>query len=127
MPRGGRKKYGAARAREIAEYAIWMNMKDRSRNPKKPDYKHYGGRGIKVCERWQLFQNFFADMGPRPSPEHRLDRIDLNGDYEPANCRWALGADDRKNRRPFGPRSVDAWLAKHDLKPAAVVPWLRLD
>jgi hypothetical protein len=123
---GHKGKYGI-NAKQIPEYAVWMNMKDRCRNPKKASFKHYGGRGIKVCERWQSFTQFFADMGQRPSPKHRLDRIDVNGDYEPANCRWAIGADDRKNRRPFGRRSVDAWLAERGLKPVSAVTWLRLD
>jgi hypothetical protein len=127
MPRGGQKKYGNKRAKEIAEYAVWMNMKERCRRPTADNFKWYGGRGIKVCERWKSFENFLADMGPRPSPKHRLDRINIDGDYAPDNCRWAIGADDRKNRRPFGPRSVDAWLAERGLKPSAAVAWLRLE
>lgn len=124
--RGNRTlKYGNKHAKKIPEYGVWMNMRGRCGNPKTAAYKWYGARGIKICERWGSFENFLADMGPRPSPKHKLDRIDVNGNYEPRNCKWTLGAENQQNRRPFGPRSIDVWLAKHDLKPAAV--WLRLD
>jgi hypothetical protein len=76
----------------------WAAMHSRCRNPGATNYERYGGRGIKVCERWSVFENFLADMG-QPLPRHSLDRIDMNGDYEPSNCRWATASEQLLNRR----------------------------
>jgi hypothetical protein len=73
-------------------------MKNRMR-PTHDSFKYYGGRGIKVCERWLRYENFLADMGRKPSPIHSIDRIDADGHYEPGNCRWATPAEQTKNRR----------------------------
>jgi hypothetical protein len=80
-------------------------MKQRCQNPNNSKYKDYGGRGIKVCDAWQDFENFFADMGSRPN-NRTLDRIDNDGNYEPGNCRWATPKEQRINTRPIscGPR-----------------------
>lgn len=80
------------------EYSIWAGMLQRCNNPYKTEYKYYGGRGIKVCSEWHTFENFYRDMGPRPSVTHSLDRIDCNGDYEPGNVRWATAFEQWQNR-----------------------------
>lgn len=80
------------------EYRAWQDMLQRCNNPRNPAYRHYGGRGITVCARWQCFANFLEDLGPRP-PAHSLDRIDVNGSYAPANCRWATAAEQARNTR----------------------------
>jgi len=81
------------------EYQIWNGMHGRCKLPKHASYKYYGAKGIKVCDRWSSFENFFADMGERPSQEHSLDRKDNNGDYTPENCRWATGKEQFANQR----------------------------
>ena len=82
------------------EYHVWAGMKQRCHNPKCAHYARYGGRGIKVCDRWQKsFAAFLEDVGHRPSLGHSLDRIDNDGNYELGNCRWATKDEQGLNKR----------------------------
>ena len=96
-----RRAGGKVRGKPTPEFRVWTAIKTRCYNPNFKDFYRYGGRGIIVCERWlHSFQNFLADMGPRPSAKHSIDRFpDNDGNYEPGNCRWATGKEQSRNRR----------------------------
>lgn len=79
-------------------HRLWLNMRNRCNNPRTPDYKYYGGRGVKICERWNSFTAFAADVGPHPGKGWTLDRKDTNKDYEPGNVRWATRRVQSQNR-----------------------------
>jgi hypothetical protein len=81
------------------EYRTWITIRQRCNNPRNSAFRNYGGRGIKVCERWNLYENFIADMGRKPSATHSLDRIDNQRGYGPSNCKWATPREQQNNMR----------------------------
>lgn len=100
-----------------AEYAIWVSMIRRCENQDDPGYHNYGGRGIRVCERWRgSFLAFLEDMGVRPSPGLSINRIDNDGDYEPGNCCWSTSKEQVRNTR----RNV---LVEHDGETLCIAEW----
>ena len=91
----GKTEHGMSHSRE---YKTWCSMKERCSNPSATNYYRYGGSGVKVCERWMTFGNFYNDMGPRPEGT-TLDRINGDDNYEPGNCRWATRKEQNDNRK----------------------------
>ncbi len=105
--------------RFTSEYNSWCGMRYRCYNFNNPKYPIYGGRGILVCKRWlgsDGFINFYEDMGKKPSSVHSLDRIDVNGNYEPINCRWALPKVQSRNK-------TDNHRLLHDGKNLSISEW----
>ena len=88
-----RKTHGCSNS---PEHRAWAAMRNRCSNSK-PAYKHWNGRGIRVCKRWGSFENFLEDVGPRPSAKHSIDRINVDGDYNPQNVRWATRKQQARN------------------------------
>lgn len=108
------------------EYRSWKDMRSRCNNPNNTDYRLYGERGIKVCRRWDDFGAFLKDMGPRPIG-YTLDRIDVNGHYEPGNCRWATSKTQANNKRTNhaieyngSRKTLQQWCDEFALEPSKV-------
>jgi hypothetical protein len=94
-----RRHGGARRGKMTQEYRAWKEAQDRCYRATSPFYHRYGGRGIGMCDRWrESFETFLADMGPKPSAQHSIDRVDNDGHYEPGNCRWATKKEQARNQ-----------------------------
>lgn len=97
IAKGSNKRHGLS---DSPEYDCWIGMKARCMKPHHPAYRWYGALGVKVCDRWlESFDNFYADMGQRPTAKHTLDRINSDGNYEPSNCRWITHHRQQMNKR----------------------------
>lgn len=95
------KRHGEAKKPVTPEYNAWNHMKTRCTNIRTKDWPDYGGRGIKICPQWLVFKNFLTDMGRKPVGKYSLDRINVNGNYEPLNCRWATDKEQANNKRKY--------------------------
>jgi hypothetical protein len=124
-----RTRHGFSRVDKIRpEYYLWCAMRSRCENPNNKHFQNYGGRGIAVCERWKTFENFFADVGERPSKAHTLERCDNALGYQPGNVKWATrleqGRNKRNNRRlVFDGQelTLSAWGERTGLKRATIM------
>jgi len=110
------------------EHAVWKTMRMRCNNPNNKSYPNYGGRGIKICERWNNFENFLADMGKRPRKGLQVERIDNDGDYCPENCEWNTPKVQANNRRSNcmltydgRTQNISQWSEEVDIKRATLL------
>ena len=114
-------------------FKSWESMKQRCLNKNSPDYHRYGGRGVSVCDRWvNSFDNFLSDMGLRPDGK-TLDRLDVNGNYTPENCRWATQEEQNQNKRKtlkitaFGEtKTVHEWAAQYNLAARVIIERIKV-
>lgn len=125
----GKRTHGCGKVgSRTPEYMIWCTMRRRCNNPRNKKYPDYGGRGITICPRWDSFENFLADLGARPSPEHSLDRRDNDGPYDPKNCRWATLKEQASNKRSNRilthnglSQTLTQWAKEVGIKPHALM------
>jgi hypothetical protein len=128
-----RREFGRAKRthgmEQTPEYRSWLHMKGRCLNPTDDDFPKYGGRGIRVCDRWQRsFVDFLEDMGQRPSTRHSLDRINNDGHYEPGNCRWATKHQQNRNKRNVRLFNIGgATLTTQDVAAMCGIKWKTLN
>ncbi len=94
-----RKHGGRDNRKKTKEYSAWGAMRNRCNNPQAKEYLQYGGRGITVCDAWTNFETFLVDVGFAPTKQHTIDRINVNGNYEPINVKWATIKEQARNRR----------------------------
>lgn len=121
-------RHGQTAGATSPEYRVWSSMMTRCYNRQSKSFHNYGGRGIGVCDRWRAdFMAFFLSMGQRPSPDHSLDRVDVDRDYGPDNCRWATQTEQQRNRRDAIKLTIDGvtkhlfdWAAERGLAPKTV-------
>ena len=120
---------------ETSEYSAWKNIKSRCLNSDHKHYSNYGGRGIKICDRWKnSFENFFTDMGKKPTSKHSIDRIDNNSDYCPENCKWSTRVQQENNKRTNKPlitignetRTIAQWTTKMGFEESVIYNRLKL-
>lgn len=109
-------------------YFVWRHMRSRTSNPSDKSYYLYGGRGVRLCARWESFASFYEDMAPTYKSGLEIDRIDNDGPYSPGNCRWATSAEQKRNSRSarfieFGGRRlcVADWAAAIGISKSALV------
>lgn len=134
--RASKTKHGNCKSpKEMSiTYKSWSVLRNRCLNSKDPAYYNYGGRGIKVCERWNSFENFLEDVGERPSKLYQIDRIDNNGNYEPGNCKWSTKKEQANNRRRSiiityngKSQSLIDWCKELNLKYSSILRRRRMD
>lgn len=119
MSYGPRLRHGGyAGGKEQPLHYIWRSMMARCYRKTDKSYRYYGARGIRVCVRWHEYQNFAKDMGERPSPDHSLERVDVNDDYYPDNCCWATRSEQQKNK-------TSTKLYVHEGRAQTLVEWAR--
>lgn len=104
-------------------YDVWKSMRQRCYNPRNKSYENYGGRGIRVCKRWELFEKFLADMGPPRGLT--LDRRNNDGNYTPKNCRWATRMEQSRNKRPYPKHSAPRRLIRFQGRTKGLCEWAR--